>query len=86
MKRESIHFNAWICCCKSNHLSSYTIYILLSHLDILSLNQGCNNGPLLSWNEMNPAEQVYSFYETHTKIEAKGLRATTFAIAKLEER
>ena len=26
------------------------------------------------------------FYKTHTKIEAKRLRATTFAIAKLEER
>ena len=25
-------------------------------------------------------------YKTHTKIEAKRLRATTFAIAKLEER
>ena len=25
------------------------------------------------------------FYKTHTKIEAKGLRATTFAITKLEE-
>ena len=26
-----------------------------------------------------------STYKTHTKIEAKRLRATTFAIAKLEE-
>ena len=25
------------------------------------------------------------FYKTHTKIEAKKLKATTFAIAKLEE-
>ena len=27
----------------------------------------------------------HAIYKTHTKIEAKRLRATTFAIAKLEE-
>ena len=37
------------------------------------------------WEEVQKRshEQIY---KTHTKIEAKRLRATTFAIAKLQER
>ena len=33
--------------------------------------------------EKKPHDPIY---KTHTKMEAKSLRATTFAIAKLEER
>ena len=34
----------------------------------------------------NTKKRQVPIYKTHTKIEAKRLRATTFAIAKLEER
>ena len=34
----------------------------------------------------NTGKSHEQIYKTHTKIEAKRLRATTFAIAKLEER
>ena len=36
--------------------------------------------------ESNTEKKPEPIYKTHTKIEAIRLRATTFAIAKLEER
>ena len=36
--------------------------------------------------ESNTEKKPWTNNKTYTKIEAKGLRATTFAIAKLEER
>ena len=45
-----------------------------------------NNGRAITiWKAIQKRSHE-PIYKTHTKIEAKRLRATTFAIAKLEER